>query len=130
CGSFNSSIVREARRVVRTLVAEGKEVRILCVGRKGRDQLRRDFASLIVGTIDEVGRKRLAFGDAVRVTDRVASMFAAGEFDVATVIYNRFKSAISQIVTVQQLVPLPPPAEAPAETATGEAKAVYIFEPS
>ncbi len=130
CGSFNSSIVREARRVVRTLIAEGKEVRILCVGRKGRDQLRRDFASLIVGTIDEVGRKRLAFGDAVRVTDRVATMFAAGEFDVATVIYNRFKSAISQIVTVQQLVPLPPPAETPVETTTGEAKAVYVFEPS
>ncbi|MGE3904514.1 MAG: F0F1 ATP synthase subunit gamma [Reyranellaceae bacterium] len=130
CGSFNSSIVREARRVIRTLVAEGKEVRVLCVGRKGRDQLRRDFSSLIVGTIDDVGRKRLAFGDAVRVTDRIATMFAAGEFDVATVIYNRFKSAISQIVTVQQLVPLPPPAETPAETTTGEAKAVYIFEPS
>ncbi|MGE0659141.1 MAG: F0F1 ATP synthase subunit gamma [Reyranellaceae bacterium] len=130
CGSFNSSIVREARRVIRTLVAEGKEVRVLCVGRKGRDQLRRDFSSLIVGTIDDVGRKRLAFGDAVRVTDRIATMFAAGEFDVATVIYNRFKSAISQIVTVQQLVPLPPLAETPAETTTGEAKAVYIFEPS
>ena len=130
CGSFNSSIVREARRVVRGLIANGKEVRILCVGRKGRDQLRRDFASLIVGTIDEVGRKKLAFGDAVRVTDRVAAMFAAGEFDVATVVYNRFKSAISQIVTVQQLIPLPPPAEAPVEAKDGEAKAIYEFEPS
>ena len=130
CGSFNSSIVREARRVVRGLIANGKEVRILCVGRKGRDQLRRDFASLIVGTIDEVGRTKLAFGDDVRVTDRVAAMFAAGEFDVATVVYNRFKSAISQIVTVQQLIPLPPPAEAPVEAKDGEAKAIYEFEPS
>ena len=130
CGSFNSSIVREARRVVRGLIANGKEVRILCVGRKGRDQLRRDFASLIIGTIDEVGRKRLGFGDAVRVTDRVAAMFAAGEFDVATVVYNRFKSAISQIVTVQQLIPLPSPAEAPVEAKDGEAKAIYEFEPS
>ena len=115
---------------MRGLIANGKEVRILCVGRKGRDQLRRDFASLIVGTIDEVGRKKLAFGDAVRVTDRVAAMFAAGEFDVATVVYNRFKSAISQIVTVQQLIPLPPPAEAPVEAKDGEAKAIYEFEPS
>ncbi len=132
CGSFNSSIVREARRFIRGLLADGKEVRILCVGRKGRDQLRRDFAPLIVGTIDEVGRKRLAFSDAVRVMDRVAAMFAAGEFDVATVIYNRFKSAISQIVTVQQLIPLPAPAEPVVEAAptTDGAKAVYEFEPS
>ena len=130
CGSFNSSIVREARRVIRGLLADGKEVSILCVGRKGRDQLRRDFARHIVGTIDEVGRKRLGFADAVRVTDRVAGMFSAGEFDVASVVYNRFKSAISQIVTVQQLIPLPPPAEAEARPEDGEAKALYEFEPS
>jgi F-type H+-transporting ATPase subunit gamma len=131
CGSFNSSIVREARRVIRSLMAQGKDVRVLCVGRKGRDQLRRDFSQLLAGTIDEVGRKRLSFSDAVRVTDRVAQMFAAGEFDVATVVYNRFKSAISQIVTVQQLIPLPAPAEpAAAEVKTDGAKAIYIFEPS
>jgi F-type H+-transporting ATPase subunit gamma len=132
CGSFNSSIVREARRFIRGLLADGKEVRILCVGRKGRDQLRRDFAPLLAGTIDEVGRKRLAFTDAIRVTDRVAEMFAAGEFDVATVVYNRFKSAISQIVTVQQLIPLPEPAETEtkAEAKTDGARAMYEFEPS
>lgn len=130
CGSFNSSIVREARRFIRGLLADGKEVRVLCVGRKGRDQLRRDFAALIGGTIDEVGRKRLSFSDATRVTDRVAQMFAAGEFDVATVVYNRFKSAISQVVTVQQLIPLPAPAEAAAEAAPDAPKAVYEFEPS
>ena len=132
CGSFNSTIVREARRFIRGLLADGKEVRILCVGRKGRDQLRRDFAPLLAGTIDEVGRKRLAFSDAVRVTDKVAAMFAAGEFDVATVVYNRFKSAISQIVTVQQLIPLPAPAaaEAATEVVTDGARAVYEFEPS
>ncbi len=130
CGSFNSSIVREARRFIRGLLADGKEVRVLCVGRKGRDQLRRDFASHIAGTIDEVGRKRLSFSDATRVTDRVAQMFAAGEFDVATVVYNRFKSAISQIVTVQQLIPLPASAEAAAEVAADAPRAVYEFEPS
>jgi F-type H+-transporting ATPase subunit gamma len=132
CGSFNSSIVREARRFIRALLAEGKEVRILCVGRKGRDQLRRDFAPLLAGTIDEVGRKRLTFTDAIRVTDRVAQMFAADEFDVATVVYNRFKSAISQIVTVQQLIPLPEPvaSETKAEAKTDGARAMYEFEPS
>ncbi|MGE0155015.1 MAG: F0F1 ATP synthase subunit gamma [Reyranellaceae bacterium] len=130
CGSFNSSIVREARRVIRGLLAAGKEVRVLCVGRKGRDQLRRDFAQLLAGTIDEVGRKRLSFADAVRVTDRVAAMFANGEFDVATVVYNRFKSAISQVVTVQQLIPLPAPADAEAEAKTDGARAIYEFEPS
>jgi F-type H+-transporting ATPase subunit gamma len=129
CGSFNSSIVREARRVIRRLLAEGKDVRVLCVGRKGRDQLRRDFSQLLAGTIDEVGRKRLTFADAVRVTDRVTQMFAANEFDVATVVYNRFKSAISQVVTVQQLIPLPAPAEAEAEIKSDGAKAVYEFEP-
>ncbi|MDF3075460.1 MAG: atpG [Alphaproteobacteria bacterium] len=128
CGSFNSTIVREARRVIRGLLAEGKDVRVLCVGRKGRDQLRRDFAPLLAGTIDEVGRKRLTFADAIRVSDHVAQMFAAGEFDVATVVYNRFKSAISQIVTVQQLIPLPAPAE--VEIKADGAKAVYEFEPS
>ena len=109
CGAFNSSIVREARRTIRVLLAEGKTVKVLCVGRKGRDQLRRDHGSLIVETITDLGRPRLSFGDAQKVTVRVMEMFAAGEFDVASVIFNRFKSAMTQIVTRQQLIPPPAP---------------------
>jgi F-type H+-transporting ATPase subunit gamma len=128
CGAFNSSIVREARRTIRALVAEGKTVKVLAVGRKGRDQLRRDFASLIVETITDLGRPRLSFGDAQKVTARVTEMFAAGEFDVASVIFNRFKSAMTQIVTRQQLIPPPAPEAATTAPATAGG-AVYEFEP-
>jgi len=128
CGSFNSSIVREARRMIRALLTEGRQVKILCVGRKGRDQLRRDFGKLIVGTVEEVGRRRVAFADAQAVADRIRAMFEAGEFDVATLVYNRFRSAISQMVTVRQVIPFAPPAAgAPADTGLG--KAIYEYEP-
>jgi len=128
CGAFNSSIVREARRAIRSLLAEGKTVKVLAVGRKGRDQLRRDFAGNIVETITDLGRPRIGFVDAQKVAKRVMEMFEAGEFDVATVIFNRFKSAMTQIVTVQQLIPPPPPEEGAAQPAT-VGGAIYEFEP-
>jgi F-type H+-transporting ATPase subunit gamma len=109
------------------LLADGKTVKILCVGRKSRDQLRRDFGALIIDTITELGRPRLSFADAQKVTARIMQLFDAGEFDVATVVFNRFKSAMTQIVTVQQLIPPPPPSEDTAPAATGGA--VYEFEP-
>jgi len=127
CGAFNSSIVREARRLVRQLIAEGKAVKILCVGRKARDQLRRDFGPMIIDTITELGRPRLSFADAQKVSSRVLELFEAGEFDVATVIFNRFKSAMTQIVTVQQLIPPPPPSEDTKSATLGGA--IYEFEP-
>ena len=128
CGGFNSTIVREARRAIRTLVSEGKTVKIFCVGRKGRDQLRRDFGSMIVETMTDIGRPRLSFGDAQQIAKRVMEMFDAGEFDVATVIFNRFKSAMTQIVTTQQLIPPPAPeASTAAPAAAGDA--IYEFEP-
>lgn len=129
CGAFNSSIVREARRNIRALLADGKTVKILCVGRKGREQLRRDFGSHIVETITDLGRPRLSFADAHKVTGRIMEMFAAGEFDVASVVFNRFKSAMTQIVTRQQLIP--PPAPEAGETAASATMggAVYEFEP-
>jgi F-type H+-transporting ATPase subunit gamma len=129
CGAFNSSIVREARRTIRALVAEGKTVKVLAVGRKGRDQLRRDFGSYIVETISDLGRPRLSFGDAQKVTARVMEMFAAGEFDVASVIFNRFKSAMTQIVTRQQLIPPPAPEGAGTAAPATVGGAVYEFEP-
>ncbi|HEY2876152.1 MAG TPA: F0F1 ATP synthase subunit gamma [Reyranella sp.] len=127
CGAFNSSIVREARRTIRQMLADGKTVKILCVGRKARDQLRRDFAPLIIDTITELGRPRVSFADAQKVSAKVMQLFDAGEFDVATVVFNRFKSAMTQIVTVQQLIPPPPPPEDAAPATMGGA--IYEFEP-
>jgi F-type H+-transporting ATPase subunit gamma len=127
CGAFNSSIVREARRMIRRLASEGRTIKILCVGRKGRDQLRREFASMIVGTIEDVAKPRLTFPAAERVAQKVAEMFKAGDFDVATIIYNRFKSAISQIITIQQIVPVPMPDAKPAKADT--LQAIYEYEP-
>jgi len=130
CGAFNSSIVREARRTIRALTAEGKTVKVLAVGRKGRDQLRRDFAGNIVETITDLGRPRIGFVDAQKVAKRVMEMFEAGEFDVATVVFNRFKSAMTQIVTRQQLIPPPAPeAGAAATPAPSMGGAIYEFEP-
>ncbi len=127
CGGFNSTIVREARRQIRALLAEGKTVKIFCVGRKGRDQLRRDYSALIVETITDLGRPRLSFGDAQKVAARVMEMYDAGEFHVAKVIFNQFKSAMTQVVTVQQLIPPPMPEASAAPAAAGGA--IYEFEP-
>ncbi len=129
CGGFNSTIVREARRNIRALLADGKTVKIMCVGRKGREQLRRDFGSHIVETITDLGRPRLSFADAQKVTARIMEMFAAGEFDVASVIFNRFKSAMTQIVTRQQIIPPPAPEAGETAAPTTMGGAVYEFEP-
>ena len=127
CGAFNGSIVREAKRQITRLQGEGKTVKVLTVGRKGRDQLRREFASLIVESYEDVGRRRLGFSDADMVATKVLAMYDAGEFDVCSVVFNKFKSAISQIVTVQQLIPFAVPGE--AAVATDEVKPLYEFEP-
>jgi F-type H+-transporting ATPase subunit gamma len=124
-GGFNASILRETRRHVRDLLARGKQVKIMTVGRKARDNLRRDQGRLIVESFTEIGRKRLAFAEAKTVADRVLAMYEAGQFDVCTVVFNRFKSAMTQIVTLQQLIPFAAPART-EETAGG---AVYEFEP-
>ncbi|EGY02597.1 ATP synthase gamma chain [Nitrospirillum viridazoti Y2] len=130
CGGFNATIVREAKRQVARLTGEGKTVKLLTVGRKGRDLLRREFGSMIVHSYENLGGKRLGFADAAQVADKVLELFDAGEFDVASIIFNKFKSAMTQIVTVQQIVPFAVAAtteEAPAST---EPKAIYEFEPS
>jgi F-type H+-transporting ATPase subunit gamma len=124
CGGFNSSIVRLVRADIRRLQAEGKTVKIVTVGRKGRDQLRRDYANLLVGSVDEVGKRRLTFADAQRVSDKVLEMFAANEFDVCALYYARFKSAIAQVPTRLQLVPF-----VAAEAGAPDAGAAYEYEP-
>lgn len=105
CGGFNSSIVRATRRHVRVLQAEGKQVKLLFIGRKAYEMLHHEFGGLTVGKLD-VLKKKMSYGDAEIVANELKARFAAGEFDVASVIYNKFKSAISQEVTWQQLIPL------------------------
>ena len=128
CGGFNTSIVRKTRQMALDLRGEGKTVKILCVGRKGRDQLRRDLGDLIVESYTDVGRRRLSFDDADEIAGKVTELFDAGEFDVCTMIYNRFKSVISQIVTAQQLIPFAPPEGEDGADNAGSA-AVYTYEP-
>ncbi len=133
CGSFNSSIVREARRVIRARLEKGQSVKILCIGRKGRDQLRRDYGSLIVDTVQDIARPRVTFAAADAVGRRIAGMFKAGEFDGCTIVYNKFKSAMTQLVTRQQIIPFAAEAEGKAEAKGGETAAaggaVYEYEP-
>ncbi|MEA2754430.1 MAG: F-type H+-transporting ATPase subunit gamma, partial [Aliidongia sp.] len=105
CGGFNATILREARRQIRELLAQGKTVKVLTIGRKGRDSLKRDYAKLVIGNHTEVGRRGVAFAEAGTIADDVVTRFANGEYDVARIIFNKFRSAISQIVTTRQLVP-------------------------
>ena len=128
CGGFNSSIVRGSRRLIRELQSAGKQVKIFCVGRKGRDQLRRDFGNLIIGTVEDVAKPRLTFEAADRISRRITDMFEAGEFDVCRIIYNRFKSAMTQIVTIQQIIPFVATALEGAAASSGSL-AAYEYEP-
>lgn len=130
-GGFNASVVREVRRRIAQLERDGKTVKLLCVGRKARDLLRRDHAAKIVGTVDEIGRGGVKFGEAQAVAARLLEMFEAGEFDVATVIFNRFVSAMTQVVTPLQVIPVQAPKiEAKPEAETASAGAIYEYEPS
>jgi F-type H+-transporting ATPase subunit gamma len=124
-GAFNAQVGRATRALARRLESEGKTVKILTVGRKGRDYLRRELASRITGEITFAGKRRLEFADAQDIAQRVAAMLAAGEIDVATVVYNRFQSVISQVVTEQQVIPVP----LPAGDAPDLGGASYEFEP-
>lgn len=130
CGGFNGSIVREAKRQIARLQGEGKTVKLLCVGRKGRDLLRREYPKAIIQSYEEVGKKRLSFADADMVANKVLELFDAGEFDVCSIVYNKFKSAITQVVTVQQIIPFAVPTADAAPETGGEAKALYEFEPN
>ncbi|MBV8118451.1 MAG: F0F1 ATP synthase subunit gamma [Alphaproteobacteria bacterium] len=128
-GGFNASILREARRRIRELESGGKRILILIIGRKGRDGLRRDYGRLIHDSLTEVGRRHLSFDEAKNIAQRILVLFQDGAFDVCTIIFNRFRSAMTQIVTVQQLIPFPLEAEEAAATASSAA-GVYEFEPS
>ena len=122
CGPFNSSIVRLAREHAYSLMNQGKEVKIFCVGRKGYDQLRRHFEKQIIEHTDLRGVRQLAFANAEDIARKVIGRFEAGEFDVCTLYYSRFKSVIAQLPTAQQIIPLVVEADAATTTA-------YEYEP-
>ncbi|NQU61133.1 MAG: F0F1 ATP synthase subunit gamma [Rhodospirillales bacterium] len=134
CGGFNGSIIRQTRTMAQKLKREGKTVKILCLGRKGRDGLKREFKADIIDTVEGIGRRGVEYGEVRPVAENVTAMFDEGEFDVCTIVFNRFQSAMTQIPTAQQLIPFTAPEgeeddgknTGPAE---GGPSAIYIFEP-
>ena len=127
CGGFNSNIAKLARADAQRLIASGKTVKIFTVGRKGADNLRREFAKNIVERVDFQGVKQLNFGHAEGVANKVLAMFEAGSFDVATLYFSEFKSVIAQKPTALQLIPAKTP-ELKGESAKG-ASAIHEYEP-
>ena len=123
CGGFNSSIVKIARYRAEKLIGEGKTVKILTVGKKGREQLRRDLGEHLVGHVDLSEVKRVGYENAADISKKVFEMYEAGEFDVATIFYNRFESVISQVPTPRQIIPAEVPEGAESNT-------LYDYEPS
>jgi|SRR5579875_1128457 len=126
-GAFNANVGRATRTRIEELEARGKTVKLMPIGRKGRDYLRREYASRIVDDVSFAGKRRIEFADAAAVAERIATMFHDGEFDVCTLIYNRFISVISQRTTEQQLIPTPLPQT--AGSTASESPRLYEFEP-
>ncbi|MDK3017430.1 F0F1 ATP synthase subunit gamma [Pseudodonghicola flavimaris] len=125
CGGFNSNIAKLARNHAQRLQAEGKTVKILTVGKKGRDAIKRDVGELFVGHVDLSNVKRLSYADAQGIAKQVLTSFDAGEFDVATIFYSKFVNVVTQVPTAQQIIP------AKFETAEEpSATALYDYEPS
>ena len=126
CGGFNTNIVKKARETIASLEAQGKTVKILTVGKKGRDQLKRGYSDRSVGHIEFGGVRAIGSAQSSEVSAKLVEMFEAGEFDVAHLIFSKFKSVISQIPTVRQLIPVvAPEGAALADTGGG----VYTYEP-
>jgi len=129
CGGLNSQIARFARDFMRERLNEGKIVKIMTVGKKGADILKREFGHLMVGHIDLREIKQISFADADAIAGRILTRFNAGEFDICTLFYSEFKSVINQQPTAQQLIPLPAVQNANRETISEIAGAVYEYEP-
>jgi F-type H+-transporting ATPase subunit gamma len=128
CGGFNSNIARLARADAHRLVREGKIVKLLCVGRKGYDIMRREFGRQILERVDLKGVKQVAFANAQDISGKVRALFEAGDFDVATLYFSEFKSVISQKPTALQLIPVKLPDSTGANGAAAPG-AVYEYEP-
>jgi F-type H+-transporting ATPase subunit gamma len=129
CGAFNSSIVRLARERANALAGQGKQVKFFCVGRKGYDQLRRVYEKQIVEVVELRAVRNVGFVNAEAIAEKIIKRFEAGEFDVATLFFSRFKSVIAQIPTAQQIIPpVFEPTAADATNGNGAA-ASYEYEP-
>jgi F-type H+-transporting ATPase subunit gamma len=129
CGGFNSSITRAARVRIRDLQSAGKTVKVLCVGRKGREALKREFGNLIIDTVELTGVRQVGFNHAAPIARRLREMFDAGEFDVCSVIFNRFQSVMTQVVTEQQLIPIAIAEASDEEEGPDLGGAIYEYEP-
>jgi len=133
CGGFNGSIIRETRKRLRDCASKGIDFKIITVGRKSRDLLRREFSEKIIASFTDIGRRGVEFHEAVEVSDKITELYEAGEFDVCTVIYNKFQSAISQVVTPLQLIPFnmdeAEGSDDEPKLNAATAHAVFIYEP-
>jgi F-type H+-transporting ATPase subunit gamma len=127
CGGFNTNIAKLARAEIRRLRNEGKTVKILTIGKKGRDALRRIYASMLVDHVDMRNERTMTSGLAQRIAAAITARFEAGEFDVATLISARFKNVLTQVPTAMQLIPAKAPADAPTVDLKGSS---YEYEPS
>jgi len=126
CGGFNANIAKLARQRINRLKADGKTVKILTVGKKGRDALRRDFGDMFVGHIDLSDVKTIGYANAQNIARDILDRFDAGEFDVATIFYSKFENVVTQVPTAQQVIP----ASFEAEDGEGEGGgAIYDYEP-
>jgi F-type H+-transporting ATPase subunit gamma len=125
CGAFNSSIVRLARERALALINQGKEVKFFCVGRKGYEQLRRNFDKQIIENIDLRAVRQLGFVNAEDIANKIIARFTAGEFDVCSLFYSRFRSVIAQVPTAQQIIPL----VVEAQSANAGPATSYEYEP-
>jgi len=134
CGGFNSSISRAVRLRILELRNSGKDVKLYCVGRKGKEQLQREFGSLIIDSTEELGKRGPSYDEAGEIGTKITELFELGEFDVCTVVYNHFRSVMSQIVTFQQVIPFADSAQ-PAtdddelDEPVDRGGAIYEFEP-
>lgn len=135
CGGFNGNLIRLARNHIKGLLAQNKTVKIICVGKKGYDLLKKDYKAAIVNNYSIMEGKRLAYSDADRVCKQILDMFEAGEFDECQILYNRFRSVIAQVPSVQQLIPFRPESTQGVNDNVGKpedkqvAEALYEFEP-
>jgi F-type H+-transporting ATPase subunit gamma len=126
CGGFNTQIVRAVRERIGQLQAAGKQVKILTVGKKGRDQLRRQFGALMIDHVDVSGVRTITAAPAQAIGAKIRALYEAGQFDIATLFYSKFKSVIAQAPTAQQIVPAKAPEGAKAPDLGG---AIYEYEP-
>jgi F-type H+-transporting ATPase subunit gamma len=129
CGGFNANLLRQVKILINTLLSADKKVKIVTVGRKGRDFLRRDYKDLILKSFMDIGRSGVQFAESSEVSDYILSLYDDGQFDICTIIGNEFKSVLAQIPTARQLIPFTLPKLDDVQAKT-EATTPYNFEPN